>query len=71
MENLSKSEVKKIVKDELDNFAKNELDKEIKAIMQKSNSKTRKETLELTKMALAAFAKYLWIRKTVWQADIR
>ena len=71
MENLSKSDIKKIIKDELDNFAANQLDKEMAAIMKKSTSKARKESIELTKAALAAFAKYLWIRKSVWQADIR
>jgi len=71
MENLNKSDIKKIIKDELDNFAKNQLDKEIKSLMAKSNSSTRKESIEIVKMALAAFAKYMWIRKSVWQTDIR
>ena len=71
MDNLSKSDIKKIIKDELDDFARNQLDKEMAAILKNSNSSTRKETIELTKMALAAFAKYMWIRKSVWQADIK
>lgn len=71
MDNLSKSDIKKIINDELDNFAKNKLDAEVGAIMKKSNSTTRKETVKLAKDALAAFAKYMWIRKTIWQADIK
>jgi len=71
MDNLSKSDVKNIVKDELDKFAKNELDIELGKLIKNSNSKGRNEILKITKDALAAFAKYMWIRKTLWQSDIR
>ena len=71
MDNLSKSEVRNIVKDEMDKFMRNEIEKEIAKIMKNANSKPRAEVLKIVKNALAAFAKYMWIRKTIWQSDIR
>ena len=68
---LTKIEVRDIVKDELSKFISKELDNEVSALLSKINSKTRKIDNENTKDALEKFAKFMWIRKDIWKNDIR
>ena len=68
---MDKSEVKRIVKDEIKRFITKELDNEISKILRGNNTKTRKETIEITKDGLSKLAEFLWIRRNVWKGDIR
>lgn len=67
----TKEELKKIVNDEINSFVKNELDYELKQLMSKSNSDTRKETLNVVKDGLGKFAEFMFVRKGIWQNDIK
>lgn len=68
---MDKSEVKRIVKDEIKRFITRELDNEISKILRGNNTKARKETIEITKEGLSKLAEFLWIRRNVWKGDIR
>lgn len=68
---LTKIEVRDIVKDELSKFISKELDNEVSTLLSKINSKTRKIDNENTKDALEKFAKFMWIRKDIWKNDIK
>lgn len=67
----SKEEIKKIISDEIKQFIKNELDVELKKLMSKSNSESRKEMTNVVKDGLAKFAEFMFIRKGIWQNDIK
>ena len=69
--NLTKEDIKKIVKDEIKNFIQREFDTEIQKILSKSTGKSRKEMVKLVKDGVAKLAEFLWVRKSVWQNDIR
>ena len=71
MKDLSRLDVEKIVKDEIKRFITMELDKEMADLLTKTTSKTRKADAENSKKALAKLAEFLWIRKAVWQNDIK
>jgi hypothetical protein len=66
---LTKQEIKDIVSDELSNFVSKELENEVKNLLAKG--KARDEVVALMKTALTALYKYMWIRKDVWQNDIK
>lgn len=66
---LTKQEIKDIVADEISNFVSKELESEVKSLLQKG--KARDEVVDLMKKALSALYKYMWIRKEVWQNDIK
>jgi len=68
---MNKSEVTKIVKDEIKRFITRELDNEISKILKGNNSKARKESIEITKEGLTKLAEFLWIRRNVWKGDIK
>ena len=67
----TKEELKKIVNDEIKSFVKDELDYELKKLMSKSNSDVRKETTNVVKDGLAKFAEFMFVRKGIWQNDIK
>lgn len=67
----TKEEITKIVNDEIKNFIKKELDTELKNIISKSNSNSRKEMTNVVKDGLAKFAEFMFVRKGVWQSDIK
>lgn len=68
---LTKTEVKSIVADEIKKFISDKLDNEIEKIITKSTSKARKAHNQLTKDALSKLAEFLWIRRNIWQKDIK
>ena len=67
----TKEELKTIVNDEIKQFVKNELDGELKRIMSKTGSDSRKEMTNVVKDGLAKFAEFMFIRKGIWQNDIK
>ena len=66
---LTKTEVKDIVNDEMSKFFSNELEKEVSKLLKRG--KPRDEVVSLMKKALTSLYKYMWIRKDVWQNDIK
>ena len=64
-------ELKSIINDELKKFLKKELDNEIKKILSNKNSAARKEVNDIVKNGLAKFAEFMFVRKGVWQSDIK
>ena len=67
--NLTKAEIKDIVKDEISGFITNELENEMAKLLKKG--KPRDEVVNLMKIALTSLYKYMWVRKDVWQNDIK
>lgn len=67
--NLTKKEIEQIVIDEIGNFVAKELENEMLKLLKRG--KPRDEVVNLMKTALTALYKYMWIRKDVWQNDIK
>ena len=68
---MEKSDVEKIVSDEIKKFVSDPLDKEIKKIMRNSNSQSRDEMVSIIKNAFDAVYKVLWQKKEFWKTDIK
>jgi hypothetical protein len=71
MDDLNKGDIEKIVKDEIKSFMINDLDNEISKLLLKMNSKTRNADNENSKKAISKLAEFLYIRRSVWQNDIK
>jgi hypothetical protein len=71
MNTYNKSDIEKIVKDEIKIFIKNGLDSEVSKLLKASSGSSRKETIEIAKEALSKFAEFMYIRKSIWKADIK
>ena len=67
----TKEELTNIINDELKSFIKNELEREVKKILSKSGGGARKEVNDIVKNGLSKLAEFLWVRKGVWQSDIK
>jgi len=57
---MNKTDVKEIVRDEINRFVDDLLDNEIKKILAKSGSKSRTEVVNTIKNAMEAVYKVLW-----------
>ena len=66
---MTKQDIKDVVTDEITKFVSKDLENEMKLLLQKG--KARDEVVALMKKALTALYKYMWIRKDVWQNDIK
>ena len=67
--NLTKAEIKDIVTDEMSKFISKELENEVSKLLKRG--KPREQVVDLMKDALSSVYKYMWIRKDVWQNDIK
>lgn len=67
----TKEELKNIINDEIRSFVKKELEGEVKRLLSKSNGDVRKEMTNVVKDGLAKFAEFMFVRKGVWQTDIK
>ena len=67
----TKEELTRIINDELKSFVKNELEREVKKMLSKQGSDARKEVNDIVKNGLSKLAEFLWVRKGVWQSDIK
>jgi hypothetical protein len=68
---MDKSDIKAIVKDEINKFVNNELDKEVKKILKKSGTQTRDELINTIKDGMESVYKVLWQRKDFWRNSIK
>lgn len=68
---MEKTDVEKVVNDEIKKFVNDNLDKEIKRILHSNNSKTRDEIIGTIKNAMEAVVRVLWQKKDFWKSDIR
>jgi len=68
---MDKTDVEKVVNDEIRKFVNDSLDKEIKRILHSSNSRTRDEMIGTIKNALESVVKVLWAKKDFWKSDIK
>lgn len=71
MTDSHRKEIVDIVNSEIKKFAKDTLDKEMKNILQKTSSQSRKELIDTIKNALEAAFKVLWIKRDFWKTDIK
>jgi hypothetical protein len=68
---MEKTDVEKIVNDEIKKFVNDNLDKEMKRILGNSNSQTRREMISTIKNAMEAVVRVLWQKKDFWKTDIK
>lgn len=68
---MEKTDVEKIVKDEIRKFINDSLDKEIKKVLKNSNSQSRDEIVSTIKNAMESVYKMLWIKKEFWKSEIK
>jgi len=68
---MNSSEIKSIVKDELNKFVSDLLDKEIAKLLKQNNSKSRNEMISTIKDSLEAVYKVLWQKREFWKTDIK
>ena len=66
---LTRKDVEEIVSNEIGKFVTKELEDEVRNLIKRG--KPREEIIGLMKTALTALYKYMWIRKDVWQNDIK
>jgi len=68
---MTKTEVKSIVRDEINGFINNSLDNEMKKILSKSSSKSRDELIKTISNAMEGVYKILWQKRDFWKKDIK
>lgn len=68
---LTKSDIQKIVKDEIKDFISKDLEKEMGKSIKKNNSDPRKEIINISKQAIEKLAEFLWVRRNIWKGDIK
>lgn len=68
---MDKTDIKGIVKDEINKFVNDSLDKEIKKTLSNSNSQSRAEMIATIKNAMEAVYKVLWQKRDFWKTDIK
>ena len=68
---MEKTDVEKVVNDEIKKFISDSLDKEMKRILRSSNSRTRDEMLTTIRNAMESVVKVLWQKKDFWKTDIK
>lgn len=68
---MNKTEVTKIVKDEISKFVDNSLDREVKTLIRKGGTQTRDETLKTISDVIEAMYKVLWQKKQFWKSDLK
>lgn len=68
---INKTEIKEIIKDEINKFYDKEFANKLKELLNKPGSPARKEMVELIKKALFSVHKFMYIRKDVWGNDIK
>jgi len=71
MERTDRNEIIDIVQSEIKSFVKDSLDKEMKDILKKSSSQSRKELINTIKNSLEAAFKVFWIKRDFWKTDIK
>jgi uncharacterized protein YpuA (DUF1002 family) len=71
MKNYDKSDIEKIVKDEIKKYLSDKLDDEMAKIIKSSTSKSRKEAVDISKEAISKLAEFLWVRRSIWKGDIK
>ena len=71
MKELSKKDIENIVQDEIKKFVSSEFDDIMAKMLKKTTGKSREVTKELVKQGLSKLAEFLYIRRSVWQNDIK
>lgn len=67
---LTKDELKSLIRDQIGKVLDSELDKRISTLLKKSNSSSSKETLNISKDALEGLFKALYLKRMVWKKEI-
>ena len=68
---LKKTDVEKIVRDELKKFLAKEFSDELKKQLHNDSGVAHKEVIDIIKKALIEMNKFLWFRKDVWINNIK
>jgi hypothetical protein len=65
---MTKQEIRDIVKKELKSVLTTELDKHIKKAI--SGKENKEEIADMIKKGLTAFARFLYVKRSVWENEI-
>lgn len=68
---MNKTEVVKIVNDEIKKFISNSLDVELNRLLKQPTSKSRDELIKTIKNSIEAVYKVLWQKRDFWKSDIK
>lgn len=68
---LTQTDIKKIVKDEIKAYLTSQFEQEFKKMMSKTNSGGKKEVTKTVKDALDSLYQFMYIRRNVWQSEIK
>lgn len=68
-EELTKTEIRKIVNDEVDKVIKNKLNTELSSSLK--TGKGKEEVQVMIKKALNALYKFMYTKRNVWNGDIK
>ena len=68
---MEKSEVQKIVSDEIRRFLSDKIDGEIAKLVRTRSSKTHSEMVDIIRDAMTVVHKYMWTNKENWKNSIK
>lgn len=68
---LSKDDITRIVRSEINSFIKDSIDTEMAKILKNQNSSSRGEMLTAMKKAMESAFKILWVKRDFWKTDIK
>ena len=68
---MTKTEINKLIQDELKKFIKDSLDAEVSQLIKRSGTKSHKEVVDMMKNGLEAAFKTFWFKREFWKNDIR
>ena len=71
MDRINRNDIVDVVKSEINKFVADSMDKEMKKHLHKSDSQSRKETINAIKNGLEAAFKVFWIKRDFWKTDIK
>jgi hypothetical protein len=71
MSDLTKTEIIKLINDEVKKFYDKEFENELVKILKKANGASRKEIVNLIKNAITATHKFMYIRKDIWGNSLK
>lgn len=68
---MNKTDIIKLVNDEIKKFISNDLDNEVGKILKSKASNTRDELIKTIKNSMESVYKLLWQKRDFWKSDIK
>lgn len=68
---LTKTDIKEIVKDEIDKYYNKVFISNLVKELKNQNSPVKKEIISMIRDAMVSVHKFMWFRRDTWQSDIK